>query len=403
MENISLVILAGGLGTRFLPLTETTPKPLIRIANKPALEHNLEKVAQHFSEIVLLIGYLKEEVQKYFGDSYKGVPIRYIDQIEYLGTGHALNSVKEYITYDDFILMYGDDLYAPIFVEKLLKIPTSAVIGKVVENWQQFGVFKLKDGNLLDSIVEKPTEYVGNLVNIGLYKLNKKILPLYDQITKSPRGEFEFTDMLSLFAKDNPVEVIQVESGWIPLSYPWDILKANKELLSVITTNIEGTVEAGVTVKGELVLGKGSTIKNGAYLEGNFVIGENCIIGPNCFLKEYASIGNDCVIGNAVEITRSIIGNKTYIRHLSYVADSIIGNNVNLAGGTIVSTLKHTETGVKMMINGSLVDTGLKKLGTIIGDNAKTGINTSIYPGRKIASGAWTLPGEVVDKDKEAE
>lgn len=398
--KLSLVILAAGRGTRFLPLTETTPKSLIPILNKPALEHNLEGITEYIQEIVILVGYLGDKIREYFGADFQGIPIKYVEQIEYKGTGHALDFIKDQVISEQFILMYGDDLYSSDLVKQLIDTKDSCLIGKKVTDWQKYGVFKLDSNSNLVEIVEKPSEFVGDLVNIGLYKLDRKIFDYYSRIGLSPRGEMEFTDTLTLFAKDYPVKVIQTETGWFPLSYPWDILNVSQEKSKQIEDKRDGIIEQGVVIKGRLQLGKGSLIKSGSYLEGNFVIGEDCVIGPNASLRGFAAIGDGSEIGHASQVVRSVVGKNVNMKHLAYIGDSIIGNEVNIAGGVVTANLKHTHTNVKMMINGKLVDSGRTKLGTIVGDGAKLGINTSIYPGRKVDSGCWTLPGEVVKEDK---
>jgi bifunctional UDP-N-acetylglucosamine pyrophosphorylase/glucosamine-1-phosphate N-acetyltransferase len=131
------------------------------------------------------------------------------------------------------------------------------------------------------------------------------------------------------------------------------------------------------------------------------MIGENCTIGPNCFIRSCTTIGNDSKVGNAVEIKNSIIGDNTSIGHLSYVGDSVIGDYVNLGAGTITANLRHDDKNISSPVKGDMVDSGRRKLGAIIGDNVHTGINTSIYPGRKIWPEKTTLPGEIVSKDVE--
>jgi bifunctional UDP-N-acetylglucosamine pyrophosphorylase/glucosamine-1-phosphate N-acetyltransferase len=209
----------------------------------------------------------------------------------------------------------------------------------------------------------------------------------------------ESTDMVTAYAVKNPVTVISSDDRWIPIQYPWHLLDAAEHILSTMDSQIDGTVEEGAVIKGKLMLGKNSTIKAGAYIEGHVFIGENCEVGPNCYIRKFASIGNDCVIGHAVEIKGSVLGDNTKVPHLSYVPDSVLGNNVNYAGGTITANLKHDHSNVNCMVNGELVDTGRSKFGTVIGDNAKLGIHTIIYPGRKIDNDKSTLPGDIVKED----
>lgn len=399
MEKKTLIVLAGGKGTRLLPLTNTTPKPLLRVANLPSVEYSLSAALPFVDEIIMVVGYLGDSIRNYFGSSFKDIPITYAYQREQLGTAHAFYQTKELIKNQKLLVINGDDIYSENVFEAISKIINGSV-GQKESNWQSFGVFKLKDEKYLIEIVEKPTEFIGDLVNIGIYAFERRIFDCFNKISTSPRGELEITDMLTLLAKNLPVEIVKVESGWIPLTYPWSMLEATEKILKTIEPKNEGTIEDGATIRGKLILGKRSIVKTGAYLEGNFIIGEDCVIGPNCYLKGFASLGNGTVIGNGVEITRSVLGEGVNVRHLSYIGDSLLGNNVNIAAGCIVANLKHDESNILVMINGKLTDTKRQKFGAIIGDNVKLGVDTLIFPGRKIDNDVWTLPGDVVKEDK---
>jgi bifunctional UDP-N-acetylglucosamine pyrophosphorylase/glucosamine-1-phosphate N-acetyltransferase len=135
------------------------------------------------------------------------------------------------------------------------------------------------------------------------------------------------------------------------------------------------------------------------FIEGNVVIGANCKIGPNCYIRGSTSIGEGCHIGQSVEIKNCLILSGTNVGHLSYIGDSVLGEGVNLGAGTTTSNLRHDGQNHRSSVNGELIDTGRRKFGTIIGDGVHTGINTSIYPGRKLWPGTTTRPGEIVGRD----
>jgi len=182
--------------------------------------------------------------------------------------------------------------------------------------------------------------------------------------------------------------------------HPWDLLRANEECLSHLAgSNIAGDLHASVVVEGNLVLGPGSRILPGVFIEGNVVIGANCKIGPNCYIRGATAIGERCHVGQSVEIKNSILLAATHVGHLSYVGDSVLGAGVNFGAGTMTSNLRHDGANHRAMANGQLVDTGRRKFGCIVGDGVHTGINTSIYPGRQLAPGSSTLPGEIVRAD----
>jgi acetyltransferase-like isoleucine patch superfamily enzyme len=184
------------------------------------------------------------------------------------------------------------------------------------------------------------------------------------------------------------------------IRHPWDLLRANELVVGAITDpDIHGDIHSAAIIEGTVHLGPGSRILPGVLVEGNVIIGANCKIGPNCYVRGATSIGDRCHIGQAVEIKNSIICSHTNVGHLSYLGDSILGKHVNLGAGTIVSNLRHDGTNHRSMIGDQLVDTGRRKFGAIIGDGVHTGINTSIYPGRKLWPNTSTRPGQVVDKD----
>ena len=199
---------------------------------------------------------------------------------------------------------------------------------------------------------------------------------------------------------EEPNKNFLVATSSLLLEHSWDLLKANENHVSQITeAKIEGNVHASAVIDGIIHLGKGSRILPGVFIEGNVVIGENCKIGPNCYLRGSSSIGDHCHIGQAVEIKNSIILSHTSIGHLSYVGDSVIGHKVNFGAGTITSNLRHDGKNHRTTVGDQLIDTGRRKFGAIVSDHVHTGINTSIYPGRKLHPHTSTRPGEIVQKD----
>ena len=133
---------------------------------------------------------------------------------------------------------------------------------------------------------------------------------------------------------------------------PWDILAANEALLKNIERRIDGEVEPGATLNGNISVGKNTIIRSGAYITGPVIIGEDCDIGPNCYIRPSTCIGNKVRIGNAVEIKNSTIMDGTKIGHLSYVGDSIIGSDSNFGAGTICSNLRHDKAKYQIVHKG---------------------------------------------------
>ena len=196
------------------------------------------------------------------------------------------------------------------------------------------------------------------------------------------------------------ISKIEIDSSSKVLRYSWDLLAVNEELIDCIKEDvINGTVRERVTIDGNVVIGEGTVLLPGVFIEGNAIIGKNCKIGPNCYIRGKTHIGDNCHVGQAVEIKNSILMNNVSVGHLSYVGDSILGEKTNFGAGTTTANLRHDGSNHHSKIDGKETDTGRRKLGTIVGDNVHTGINTSIYPGRKIWSNTSTLPGDIVKKD----
>ncbi len=397
------VILCAGKSTRTYPLTLTRPKPLLTVANKPLLQHTLEQLQKlkEIDEVILVVGYKQEMLHSWVEKNKHlfSFTISFVEQKEQKGTGHALVCAREKIN-ESFLLLHGDDLYFADDIKKLLKYDCAFLVRKVSQP-DQFGIVvaeKKKNRNVLTKIIEKPNEFAGDLANIGYYKLDPSIFSL--NVKPSHRGEVEIVDYLTAWAQEHEVVCVEAEQ-WAPIPFSWSLLDANNHILNSLKPKNEGTVEQNVTIKGVVSIGKGTVIKSNSYLEGPVMIGENCVIGPNCYLRPYTSIGNNCKIGFEVEIKNTIVMDGTHIPHLSYLGDSIIGENVNVGAGTITGNLRHDRGLIRTMLNDQLVDTGKEKLGTIIGDGAKLGIHTLIYPGRKIGPGKTTMPGEIVKADVE--
>jgi bifunctional UDP-N-acetylglucosamine pyrophosphorylase/glucosamine-1-phosphate N-acetyltransferase len=198
---------------------------------------------------------------------------------------------------------------------------------------------------------------------------------------------------------ENSLEISPDDES-LHILYPWDLLKINEEVVGKLTENsIKGIVREGVVIDGYVEIGEGSVLLPGVYIEGNVIIGKNCKIGPNCYIRGSSFIGNGCHIGQAVEIKNSLLMDSVSAGHLSYVGDSIIGENSNLGAGTITANFRHDGKNHRSEVGGELIDTGRRKFGSILGNDVHTGIHTSIYPGRKIWPYMSTRPGDIVQRD----
>lgn len=402
------VLLTAGEGTRMRPLTLTRPKTMLGVGGKPILQYNLEALRDaNVTDIIMVVGYKKEVIMDYFGDgSLFGVNITYVIQEERLGTAHAINYVRDEIE-SAFIVLNGDIIVDSILIRKLVaKFEANDNAASVltlteVEDPSAFGVVEI-ESDRIKNIIEKPApqEAPSNLINAGIYLFDKTIFDAIARTEKSERGEFEITDSLKIQMNEDKVVLgLKSDSKWIDIGRPWELLNINEYFINEMEEKIEGEIEEGATIHGPIFLGKGSIIRSGTYIFGPIYIGENSDIGPNSYLRKFTYIGNNVNVGNAVEIKNSIIMDGTNVNHLSYVGDSVIGYNCNIAAGTNIANLRFDNQNVKMNIKGEICDCGGRKLGSIFGDNVKTGINSSFNPGVKVGINSAIGSGTIIYKD----
>ncbi len=389
MSVSQAVILAAGEGTRMHPLTYTRPKVMLPIANKPILEHLLmEMKLAGVCRFIFVVGYHEEIVREYFADGKSwNVEVEYASQRNLSGTADALRTAEGLIE-EDFLMVNGDAIIGFQDITRLGQQAGNALSLIELEDVSGLGVVEVKE-NRITRIHEKSATPPSKLANAGLYRFTPEIFAAINDTPKSSRGEYEITDSIQILINRGIPVTYQTLGRWFDLSYPWDLLTANEELLSTLEPGCQGEIEPNAVIKGVVSIGQGTTIRSGSYIQGPVIIGRNCDIGPNCFIRPSTSIGDHCHIGAAVEVKNSLVLPQSKIPHLSYVGDSIIGEGCNLGAGTKIANLKLDKSNIR--INGK--DTGRRKLGAILGDNVETGINSSINVGTLIGNRARIGPG----------
>ena len=226
MDKIQVVILCAGKGTRLLPLTETIPKVLVDINGKSTLERNLDNLSNIALEFILIIGYLGDKIKEKIGNSYNNIPVKYIEQKDVLGTGHALECAKNKLN-NKFLVKNGDDIHSKNLFEKIIKENLAIAGGIETENISKFAALEIKDNNLI-GIEEKPKNPKSNIANIGVYLLNKSIFN--HKLEKSSRGEYEITDYIQyLIDQKEKIKVITTDF-WVPVGNHKELKRA-KEIL----------------------------------------------------------------------------------------------------------------------------------------------------------------------------
>ena len=403
------VILAGGIGNRVFPLAVNTPKPMFKLLGKPLILYVIETMKEAgLNDFIIVTGHNSEKIKDFFEDGKKfGVSIEYTYQKEALGQANALETTKELVE-DCFFTVNADDVFESSLIKGMIKHYNNAnsdivLSCKPVKDTWKWGIIKL-DGEKVKKIVEKPPKGVepSNLAVIGAYILTKNIFKYFK---KTPVSDHQYEDAIQRFIDDkNNVTAYRYNGFFTAYKYPWDLFAINKYLMSkhVKETIIEedADISERAQIEGAVWIRKGTKILENTSIKGPCYIGLNTIIGNNCLVWNNASIGNNCVVGYASEIKHSIIGDDCWF-HTNYIGDSIISDDCSLGARTVTANLRFDEKNITSKINNKEVDSGLFKLGAIMGDSCKTGINSCIMPGVKIGPNSIVGPNVCLYDDLE--
>ena len=400
------------------PLTAATPKPMLPVADRPLVAHTVDAaVAAGATKLVVVVGYEADSVREYFDAADVGVPIEYVVQEEQRGTADAVRTALPSLDpTEPFTVLNGDALY-DLESLKLLYDHVPSVGAFSVEHPENYGVFTLADdrgtgaetataaasdggyGGRVVAIEEKPANPKSNLVNTGAYTFPPAAQEMLEGVELSERGELELTDVLARLCETEEVRAVPFER-WMDVGRPWELLEANEWKLGELERRLDGEVHPDAEIEGAVVVEEGARVRSGVVIEGPVLVESGASVGPNAYVRGATLIGENAHVGNAVEIKNSVVMADTNVGHLSYVGDSVLGRDVNFGAGTKVANLRHDGEDVKVTVKGERVSTGRRKMGVVVGDGAKTGINTSLNAGVVLSENARTGLGEAVTRDR---
>ena len=384
------VILAAGEGKRLRPFTETMPKVMLPVANKPLLEYVFDATKKSgIDEIIVVVGYKKEVIMEHFKD-YKNIKITYVTQDRQLGTAHALLQAKKHIK-DTFIVLAGDNIIDSASISKLIKDPADhALLIKEHPHPSKYGVVIVENRNI-SRIIEKPKEDIGKYISTGIYKLPRSVFTDIERCTA--QGAHALSSVIqSLIEKGTHINTLLAKS-WMDIVYPWDLITVNETMIQTTSEYTSGVIEKGVTIKGPVCIGKDTRIYAGCYIVGPVVIGDSCEIGPHTCIFPSTSIGNNTVVHPFSEIRSSVIMNDVHIASTAHISRSIIGK------GCIIGDNFSTITG-KTIIE---IDNEFKKLeipiGTMMGEDCSVESHVVVDPGKIIGRKCKISPMKHIRKN----
>ncbi len=328
------LILSGGRGTRLRPITHTSAKQLVPIANKPILFYALEAMAEaKIHEVGVVVGDTKREIQEAVGDGARwGLHVTYIEQEEPLGLAHAVKIAGSFLGNEPFVMYLGDNLLKDgirSLVEEFMRLrPNSQILLARVRDPQRFGVAELRDGRVV-SLEEKPAHPKSDLALVGVYMFDKTIFEAVHAIKPSQRGELEITDAIQyLIDKGYRVHPHIISGWWKDTGKLEDMLEANRIMLEAITSRVEGEVDEASQLIGKVVVEQGAKIV-ASTIRGPVIIGR-CSRIINSYIGPFTSVYHDTLVQNS-EIEHSIILDHSRISDIGgRLEDSLIGKNVEV-------------------------------------------------------------------------
>jgi glucose-1-phosphate thymidylyltransferase len=329
------LILSGGRATRLRPITHTSAKQLVPVANKPILFYAIEAIRDAgINDIGIIVGHTAEEIKAAVGNGDKfGVKITYIPQDAPRGLAHAVKIAEPFLKDDRFVMFLGDNLIREGINEVVGKFQADSANAHImlakVKNPQEFGVAEL-DGSRVARLVEKPKVPKSDLALVGVYLFDNTIFKAVNDIQPSARGELEITDAIQyLIERGYAVHWHQITGWWKDTGRLEDLLEANRLVLETMDPRIEGEVDSSSTIDGRVVVEKGAVVTN-SVIRGPAIIGEDCKI-ENSYVGPFTAVYNRVIITGS-EVEHSIILEDSCIRDIgARIEDSLIGKNVTVS------------------------------------------------------------------------
>ena len=329
------LILSGGKGTRLRPITYTSAKQLVPVANKPVLFRVIEALRDAgIDDIGIVIGDTGDEVRNAVGDGSRwNVRITYIPQEAPLGLAHAVKISRSFLGDDRFVLFLGDNCIEGGVSNLIREFRSSdwnaQIVLKQVRNPQQYGVAELHADGSIERLTEKPRQPRSNLALVGIYMFDQHIWDAVEAIKPSWRGELEITDAIQWLVEHSYRVYPYVHHGWwIDTGKRSDMLDANRLVLEELEPRIEGYVDRDSQLVGKVIIEEGAEIIN-SVIRGPAIIGEGTRI-VNSYVGPFTSIYHHCLVEES-EIEHSIIlENSQIIRIPHRLEDSLIGRNVQV-------------------------------------------------------------------------
>ena len=326
------LVLSGGAGTRLRPLTHTSAKQLVPVANKPVLFYGLESIRDAgITEVGVVVGDTAPEIEAAVGDgSALGLQVTYIPQDAPLGLAHAVKISRDFLGDDEFVMYLGDNFLVGGITDLVEEFRASDADAQIlltkVPNPQAFGVAELDVEGRVERLVEKPAEPRSDLALVGVYMFGPSVHEAVDAIEPSARGELEITDAIQhLVDSGRDVRSHLVTGYWKDTGRVEDMLECNRTVLETVRRDVRGEVDAASVVVGNVVLADGARLE-ASTVRGPAVIGAGTVL-RNTYVGPYSAISDGCELVDC-EVEHSIVLDRSRIHGVGRIEESLIGRDV---------------------------------------------------------------------------
>lgn len=402
------VFLCGGIGQRMFPITED--KFLLKFLGKTLLEHQIEAAKGAGLTEFIIVGN-PQNIRKIerIVSNMPDIKVELVTQKEPLGIADALKCSGHFLD-GDIIVVNPNDVFEGSAYRQLIEARNtdsaiSYLLGYKVKDYFPGGYLVANSKGELKLIVEKPErgKEPSNLVNILVhFHTEPKTLLKYVETVQTNRDDAYECALDAMVRDKHKIKVVPYSGFWAPIKYPWHIFPVVRRFLSQSQRYISPSAQISekAVIEGKVIISDNVKIFENAVVKGPAYIGPNSVIGNNSLIRDYSHIGANCVVGYSSEVKSSYIEDGCWF-HMSYIGDSIIGEECSFGAGTVLSNFRFDEKNISVRIEGKPIDSGLDKFGAIIGNSSKTGVNVTVMPGVKIGPNSIVGPNVCLTEDIE--
>jgi UDP-N-acetylglucosamine diphosphorylase/glucosamine-1-phosphate N-acetyltransferase len=404
---MKVVFLCGGVGKRMLPLSED--KFLLKFLGRTLLQHQIEQaISAGLDEFILIGNPGNLDRIKAVTQNVSGAQFAFATQRKPLGMANALEAVQDILSDEPIIVVSPNDVfqnlaYSSLIEESQKAAATSYLLAYQTKDYFPGGYLIVNQVQDVKAVIEKPRRgsEPSDLVNVvvHLHTQPRKLFQYMGPAVASADDAYERA-LNRMIQDGHRIRAVRYDGFWKAIKYPWDVLSVTEYFLKGTKRNIspQTIISPTAIIKGDVFVEEGVRVLENAVIRGPCYIGRDSLIGNNALIRDSSHIGAGCVVGYSTEIKHCYIGDRCWF-HKNFVGDSIVGNDCNFGAGTITANLRLDEKNVSVNVGKEHIDTGLNKLGALVGNGVRTGINVSLMPGVIIGAGCFVGPHVCLAQD----